>query len=48
MNCEHIDYDNKRDCEEEAETMCMCCSAKMCSDHSRGKCPFGGMGFIEL
>lgn len=46
--CEHIDYDNKRDCEENAEVMCMCCAVPMCREHGYGNCQFGGMGFIEL
>lgn len=46
--CEHIDYDNKRDCEEEAEVMCECCGSKMCSEHGRGRCAFGGEPFNDL
>jgi hypothetical protein len=46
--CEHIDWDNNRDCENEAEYMCMCCSVPVCSEHKTKECSFGGMGFIEL
>ena len=46
--CEHLDFDNKRDCENEAEYMCMCCSASVCSEHKDTSCPYGGMGYIDL
>jgi hypothetical protein len=46
--CEHINFDNERDCENEAEYMCMCCSSPVCSEHKERDCPFGGMGYIEL
>ncbi len=46
--CQHTDYDNKRDCEEEAEYQCMCCASPSCSEHTGRNCAFGGMGFIEI
>ena len=46
--CEHIDWDNQRDCEEEAEVMCMCCSTPLCREHGHGQCEYGGMGFLDL
>lgn len=46
--CEHIDYDNQRDCEEEADWMCMCCASPTCYEHKGRDCRFGGMGFIEI
>lgn len=46
--CQHIDYDNARDCFEDAEYMCMCCSSPTCSEHKEISCPYGGMGYIEL
>lgn len=47
-NCEHLDWDNQRDCENGAEYMCMCCSTPVCSEHKERECPYGGMGYIEL
>lgn len=46
--CEHLDWDNQRDCENEAEWVCMCCNAPTCPEHKGRECPYGGMGFIEL
>lgn len=46
--CEHTDYYNKHDCDEEATHMCACCASPSCPEHSRGSCAFGGMGFIEI
>lgn len=46
--CEHIGNNNQRDCTNEAEYMCMCCSAGVCSEHKEKECPYGGMGYIEL
>lgn len=46
--CEHIDWNNKRDCEEKAEYMCMCCASPVCQEHKASECPYGGMGYIEI
>ncbi len=46
--CEHINFDNERDCENEAEYQCMCCASPVCDEHKGRDCRFGGMGFIEL
>ena len=46
--CSHLNYDNERDCNEDAEYICMCCSEPVCSGHNEGKCPYGGEGFIEI
>lgn len=46
--CEHIGWDNERDCEEEAEFMCQCCSSPTCPEHKDRECPYGGMGYIDL
>ena len=46
--CEHLDWDNQRDCEEEAEFVCMCCASPVCREHKERECPYGGMGYIEL
>lgn len=49
QQCEHLDYNNRQDCEEEAEVMCMCCSVPLCSEHAGlGRCDYGGMGFIDI
>lgn len=45
--CEHLDFDNKRDCDEEASFMCLCCGASVCADHVTPVCPYGGGTFIE-
>ena len=46
--CEHLDFDNKKDCTKEAEYMCICCATIVCQDHKTKECPYGGMGFIEI
>lgn len=46
--CEVINLDNKRFCVNNAEYMCMCCAAKVCSEHKEKECPYGGMGYIDL
>lgn len=46
--CEHINWDNERDCNNEAEYICMCCSSPTCEEHKKSECPYGGMGYIEL
>lgn len=46
--CEHLDYDNERDCSNEAEYQCMCCTSHVCSEHKDRECPYGGMGYIEI
>ena len=46
--CEHMNFDNEKDCQEDAEMMCMCCSVPLCSEHARGNCQYGGMGFIDI
>lgn len=47
-DCAHLDYDNKRDCHEESEFMCMCCGQPVCREHKEKSCPYGGMGYVEL
>jgi hypothetical protein len=46
--CCHLNYDNKQDCENIADKMCMCCSSPRCEEHADGKCQYGGMGFIDI
>jgi hypothetical protein len=46
--CEHIDFDNKRDCKNKAEYICLCCGVPVCQEHKTKECPYGGMGFIEI
>ena len=46
--CEHINYNNERDCENEAEQMCMCCGVPICDEHLSRDCEYGGMGFIDI
>ena len=46
--CEHLDWDNQRDCENESEWVCMCCNAPTCPEHKGRECPYGGMGYIEI
>lgn len=46
--CEHLDYDNRNDCEEEAVMICQCCGAGACEEHGIGRCPYGGKSFIEI
>lgn len=46
--CEHINYENLRDCGEEAEYVCMCCGSPVCQEHKKRECPYGGMGYLEL
>lgn len=46
--CEHIDYDNERDCNNEAEYFCRCCNSLVCSEHLEKVCPYGGMTFMEV
>lgn len=46
--CEHLDFDNERDCHKEAEYRCMCCGAFVCPNHKERECPYGGMGYNEL
>lgn len=48
MSCEHLDWDNKHDCNNEAEYVCMCCGAGVCQEHKERECPYGGMGYIEI
>ena len=47
MICEHLDWDNKRDCTDKAEYICTCCGAGVGSEHKEKECPYGGMGFLE-
>ncbi len=47
-DCEHLDWDNHRDCTNEAEWVCMCCGAGVCMEHKAKNCPYGGMGYVEL
>lgn len=46
--CKHIDINNERDCEDEAQYTCMCCNVPVCDEHYEITCPYGGMGYIEL
>lgn len=48
MRCEHLDFDNEKDCNKKAEYVCMCCGAGTCEEHKTRECPYGGMGFIEV
>lgn len=46
--CEHLDYENKRDCDNETRYVCMCCGSGVCPIHKTSDCPYGGMGYIEV
>ena len=46
--CEHLDFDNKRDCHDEAEWFCMCCGSPVCQEHRDKSCQHGGMGYVEI
>jgi len=46
--CEHINNENERDCDEEAEAVCECCGIPMCNQHARTRCQWGGERFIDL
>lgn len=46
--CEHLNFDNEKDCSNEAEYVCMCCGAGTCQEHKTKECLYGGMGFVEL
>lgn len=47
-HCEHLGFNNKRDCENEAEYACRCCNAPVCSEHLEKLCPYGGMTYQEI
>lgn len=48
--CEHLNWDNERDCQEEAEFVCECCGAGVCREHLpiTKRCPYGGEPFREI
>lgn len=48
MTCEHLDWNNERDCENESEYRCICCGAGVCEEHKERSCPYGGMGYVEI
>lgn len=50
MECQNLDWDNNRDCHEEADFICECCGEGVCIEHRplNGRCLYGGEGFIEL
>ena len=47
-DCQHLDWDNERDCINKAEYACMCCGVPVCREHKDKNCPYGGMSYIEL
>jgi hypothetical protein len=46
--CEHINFNNERDCENEADFICICCGVPICSEHKEKDCPYGGSKYIEI
>ena len=44
--CEHLDFDNERDCDKEVTEICMCCALAWCNEHKGRVCQYGGMGFV--
>lgn len=48
QHCEHLDWDNKRDCNKKAKYVCECCGAGVCEEHKEKECPYGGMKFVEI
>ncbi len=47
--CSWIDEDEDEKCDEETDQICLCCAMPLCGFHQRnGRCPFGGLGFIEV
>ena len=46
--CQHLNWDNKHDCKNKAEYVCMCCNEPVCAEHKKRECPYGGMGYIEI
>ena len=46
--CEHLDWDNQKDCYKEAKYVCQCCGAGACEEHNTIQCPYGGMYFEEI
>lgn len=46
--CEHINYDNERDCENKADYACRCCNSPVCDEHLEKRCPFGGELYEEI
>lgn len=47
-SCEHIDWNNKRDCSNRAWFRCKCCGAGVCKKHKEDKCPYGGERFVKI
>ena len=49
QQCSWIDEETNKQCDEETDQICMCCAMPICYEHqSQGRCPFGGMGMIEV
>lgn len=48
IQCNHIDHDNKYDCQNTAEWMCQCCGVAVCAEHLETLCPFGGEPYYEI
>ena len=46
--CEHIDENNKEDCDEDAELMCKCCGIPSCEEHAWSHCEFWWLRFTDL
>lgn len=46
--CRHLNFENREDCEKMSEYVCQCCGAGSCQEHKQDKCPYGGMGYIEV
>ena len=46
--CEHLDFDNQRDCENEGKYVCLCCGVPVCEEHAGSKCIYGGEGYVEV
>lgn len=46
--CEHLNYKNERDCENEPVAMCYCCGKGVCEEHLEKRCPYGGEFYIDL
>lgn len=50
-NCRVLSDDEAEgECGAEATHMCMCCAEPTCPEHlpRNNRCPYGGMGFIEI
>lgn len=46
--CEHIDFDNERDCKKKAAYACYCCNSPVCEEHLDTRCPYGGELYYQL